>query len=211
MKVVIGPYKSWIGPYQIADAIIFWQDKYSDDCKWADRAHRLGHWLASDKAGNNSLLTKVCLWIESKRKRQIYVRIDNYDVWNMDNTLAHIILPMLKRLKEVKHGGPKVNDFDCPQHLWANSEPSKDGGVDVDANWFARWDYVLDEMIWAFEQEVNPDASDSFFDHSEVDEKAELNDQLKQMKYDVEGHRAFEHRKDMAFRLFGKYYQALWD
>lgn len=210
MKVIIGPYKSWIGPYQIADAIFWWQDKYSDECKWADRAHRFGRWLSEDKHGNDSYLTKLCQWIESKRHRQIYVRIDNYDVWNMDNTLAHIILPMLKKLKECKHGAPKVDDFDCPQHLWAvNAEPNDDDHAD--SNWFKRWDYVLDEMIWAFEQEVDDDAEAKFFDHGDVDNKADINTQVNQIKYDIEGHRAWQHRKDMALRLFGKYYQALWD
>jgi hypothetical protein len=29
-------------------------------------------------------------------ERKIDVRIDKYDTWNMDSTLAYIILPMLK-------------------------------------------------------------------------------------------------------------------
>lgn len=206
MKVVIGPYINWIGPYQIAEKILFWMDKYEDD-----RVHNLGTWLAEDKDGNDSWLTRVCQWIYSKRRRQVYVRIDNYDVWNMDNTLAHIILPMLKRLKQVKHGAPKVDDFDCPQHLWSSNAKPRENEYDIDEHWFARWDYVLDEMIWAFSQEIDDNDTEKFFDHTKVDEKADLMDQVGQITIDHDGLNHHEHRKAMAFRLFGKYYQALWD
>jgi hypothetical protein len=37
------------------------------------------------------------------RKRKIKVRIDDYDAWNADNTLAHIILPLLKVVREGKY------------------------------------------------------------------------------------------------------------
>lgn len=211
MKVVIGPYKNWIGPYQIADAIFFWQDKHSDTCPWADRAHRFGTWLAENRDGSDSWLTKVCNWIYSKRERQVYVRIDNYDVWNMDHTLALIALPMLKRLKQVKHGAPKVDDFDCPQHLWSTNAPPKENEWDLDEHWFARWDYVLDEIIWAFEQEVDDSDTDKFYDHSQVDERAGLEEQISKIKVDTDGLNHHEHRKQMGFKLFGKYYQALWD
>lgn len=211
MKVVIGPYKSWIGPYQIADAIFWWQDKYGENCPWADRAHRFGTWLATNKDGGDSWLTKVCQWIHSKRQRQVYVRIDNYDVWNMDNTLALIALPMLKRLKEVKHGAPHVDDSDVPQHLQSTSAPPVENVWDIDDNHFQRWEYVLDEMIWAFSQELDESATDKFYDHSGVDEHADLNTQVEQLKCDREGLEAHEQRKQRGFELFGKYYQALWD
>ena len=211
MKVVIGPYLNWWGPYQIADAIFFWQDKYSDTCPWAERAHRFGEWLATNRDGSDSWLTKFCQWIHSKRQRQVYVRIDNYDVWNMDNTLALIALPMLKKLKACKHGAPKVDDFDCPQHLWSTNAKPRENEWDLDEHWFARWDYVLDEIIWAFEQEVDENSSDQFYDHTGVDDRADLNTQIQQIKCDHDGLNHYEHRKQMGFKLFGKYYQALWD
>ena len=30
MKVYIGPYTNWVGPYQIAEKILFWMDRYED-------------------------------------------------------------------------------------------------------------------------------------------------------------------------------------
>jgi hypothetical protein len=213
MKVVIGPYKSWIGPYQIADAVFFWQEKYNDDCKWADRAHRLGNWLSQNKDGSDSTLLKVCQWIESKRKRRVYVRIDKYDTWSMDNTLSLIILPMLKQLKATKHGAPGVDDEDVPSPLRSTAPGARDrceNDWDTDEHFFTRWDYVLDEMIWAFEQQRD-DADAEFYDHGEDVAGEDLMARIGRMKVDDAGLKDWQARKVNGYRLFGKYYEALWD
>jgi len=49
--------------------------------------------------------------------RVIDVHIDEFDTWSMDDTLSHIILPMLKQLKETKHGAPNVDKEDVPSEL----------------------------------------------------------------------------------------------
>jgi hypothetical protein len=213
MKVVIGPYKNWIGPYQIADAIFFWQDKYNDDCVWADRAHKFGTWLSENKDGNDSTLLKICQWIESKRRRQVYVRIDKYDTWSMDHTLAYIILPMLKQLKATKHGAPNVDDSDVPVPLQSTAPGARDRCEeewDLDEHYFTRWDYVLDEMIWAFEQQDN-DGDSQFIDHGTEVPGETFEDSMNRIKIDYDGLRAYNARKANGFRLFGKYYEALWD
>lgn len=214
MKVIIGPYKRWIGPYQIADMVFFWQDKYNDECKWAQRAHRFGHWLSENADGSDSWLTKACQWIESKRDRKIYVRIDHYDTWSMDHTLAYIILPMLKQLLATKQGAPKVDDADVPGPLRSTAPGARDRceeDWDTDEHWFARWDYVLNEMIWAFEQQVTDTSDDQFYDHGEPVPGESLSDSIKRLKVDNEGLKAWNARKANGFRLFGKYYEALWD
>ena len=214
MKVIIGPYKSWIGPYQIAEALAFWSPKVKDECgikRHKDWVHNFGTWLAEKKDGSDSWLTKLCLWIDKRRVRQVYVRIDKFDTWSMDHTLAHLILPMLKQLQATKHGSPHVDDFDCPQHLWSTHAKPKENEWDTDEFWHLRWEHVLNEMIWAFEQHLDDSAQDQFFDNSNVDPKAELNQQIKQTKHDQEGYNHWQHRKQQGFKLFGKYYQALWD
>jgi len=213
MKVVIGPYKSWIGPYQIADAVFFWQEKHSDTCKWADRAHRFGHWLSENSDGSDSVLLKVCQWIESKRNRQVYVRIDQYDTWSMDHTLAYIILPMLKQLKATKHGSPNVDDSDVPSPLRSTAPGARDrceNDWDTDEYFHERWNYILDEMIWAFEQQDN-DGDSQFYDHGEDIAGEELMTRIGRMKVDDAGLKTYHERKANGFRLFGKYYEALWD
>jgi len=213
MKVYIGPYKYWIGPYQIAEALCFWAPKVTDEHGFKskpDWVHDFGTWLGENKDGSDSWLTKLCLWIESKRERTVKIRIDKYDTWNMESTLALIVLPMLKQSKETKHGSPNTDDEDVPEHL-RSINSKKENEYDTDENHFARWDWILNEMIWAFEQNVDHNSEDQFFDHSAVDEKAGISEQIGKIKIDHAGLDAHSERKANGFRLFGKYYSGLWD
>ena len=139
--------------------------------------------------------------------RKVDIRIDYWDTWNMDHTLTMIIAPMLKQLKATTHGAPLVDNEDVPEHLRSTGETSSDDHIDD--NHFARWDWVLDEMIWTFEAILEGESK--FYDHSEVDDNASLRDQLNQMKVDTEGLQANEERITNGLRLFGKYYRSLWD
>jgi hypothetical protein len=38
-----------------------------------------------------------------------------------------------------------------------------------------------------------------------------MSEGVSKVKYDCEGHKAWQARKANGFRLFGKYYEALWD
>ena len=211
MKVIIGPYKSWFGPYQLADALIFWQ-KDSDDCVWANRAQKLGDFFAHGFSGENheTWFYKLCNWIDKRRSRHIYVRIDKWDTWSMDHTLAHIILPMLKQLNATKHGAPLIDDSDVPVELQSISAEPKQDENDVDSNHFKRWDWVLGEMIWAFEQQVKDDDTDEFYTHP-TERFSSLQEMIDNIKVDRTGLEQHQARKANGFRLFGKYYQALWD
>ena len=201
MKVYIGPYKNWIGPYQLADMIPFINEATS---------FRIGTWLA------NTWVNDVCEWIHSKQQRKVKIRIDKYDTWSMDNTLALIILPMLKQLKATKHGSQIVEDEDLPVHM-------RYGDPDECDNWVHyRWEWVLNEMIWAFEQELNEDW-EAQFTHGKpvyVDEEVEHENDgtcytFKQTNPDYwvdrEGIKAYNDRINNGMRLFGKYYRGLWD
>lgn len=196
MRVNIGPYKNWIGPYQIAEKILFWVDKYDDD---DDRVYRFGAWLATNRKGEDSLLTCLCKYIDSKRcHRKIKVRIDNFDSWGADHTLSLIIHPMLVQLKETKHGAPDTDDEDVPVELRSTSVPPKEDVYDTDANHFLRWDYILDQMIWSFEQ---------IRDENDTEDVLFYTDGL----YDPAKSKVYEDKIKNGLRLFGKYYRALWD
>ena len=82
------------------------------------------------------------------------IQIDHYDTWSMDYTLAPIILPMLKQLKETKHGAPNVDMNDVPKELRCNDINAKEYWTSgkTDEKFFDRWDWIMGEMIWAFEQ-----------------------------------------------------------
>lgn len=215
MKVKIGPYINWVGPYQIAKAVFFWCENYPEDAlenRWDYRMmDKFGDWLAKDAAtGGDSRLTKFCNWVHEKRTRQIDIKIDNYDVWSADHTLALIILPLLKKLKEVKHGSGQIDPADVPDHLWPTVVPGPTNNYEDDTI-HARFDWFLDELIWTFEQMVAEDDEGQFHDHSQVDNSLPLNKQIGQIKTDRDGLEAHQERKANGLRLFGKYFQTLWD
>lgn len=230
MKVYIGPYRKWWGPYQIAELLCFWakdvEDEYGIKSK-PDWVHDFGSWLA------DTWLMDACQWIEDRKKRKVKIRIDRYDTWSMDHTLSLIILPMLKQLKATKHGSPFVADEDVPEHLRSTSakplteEELNCGGTDE--FWHDRWDYVMDEMIWAFETSLDDSWEDQFYsgEHDIIDVPVDENgnevpaDEAKffemkkgpndTFKIDMEARQVFSDRIANGHRLMGKYWQGLWD
>jgi hypothetical protein len=146
-------------------------------------------------------------------KRDEDIVIHPYDTWSMDHTLALIIVPMLKQLKETKHGAPNVDASDVPMRLKPKQMDIvryRENG-ETDENWFKRWDYVLDEMIWAFEQIADDDNDGKFYDHSECDPNEDIVESAKKLKVDREGLDEHHKRINNGTRLFGKYYRSLWD
>ena len=210
MKVYINKYKyHWISPYTILKFVCFWEK--NDDIfynhknepnppyeKWVDRLQPICEGIQA-----------VLDFINPKIN---YVKIDKWDTWSMDYTLSHIIVPMLKQLQETKHGAPCVDDEDVPVELRSTSAPAKENDYDIDDNHFKRWDWVLNEMIWAFEQNLDTKSEEKFFDHSDVEKiNHDFLGQLEKIKIDHVGLDAHQERKSNGFRLFGKYYQGLWD
>src|SRR6056300_660614 len=188
MKIKIGPYENYFGPYQLAEKLMFWVPKEKDEYgipRTADRVHNFGEWLAhgsiepEPKVGDiqkwgdrpHTWLYKFLSWIHSRQERTIKVHIDRWDTWSMDHTLALIVLPMLKQLKETKHGGPMVDVEDVPKELRPTKKEqaayNKDGTTDD--KFFERWDWVLNEMIFAFETKVDDGRWEDQFETGESD------------------------------------------
>lgn len=194
MKVNIGPYTKWVGPYQIADKLKFFgfSEEYCD---------KVGDLLSK------TYLKNICEWIESKKRRKIKVKIHDYDVWSLDSTLALIILPALKKLKELKHGVPFIDDEDVPEDL---------KGED---NHFKKWDYIINEMIFSFESKFDnwqdkfiSGNRDFYFEKIRNTDYSEIKLGPKDTyKIDLEGIKEYQKRITKGFKLFGKYYEALWD
>jgi hypothetical protein len=202
VKVYLSKYRyHWISPYTVLEKVFFWREIEYDEPvidKWSDR------------------LTPICQGIQKVldfiHPKINYVKIDRWDTWSMDYSLSHIIVPMLKQLKETKHGAPFVDDEDVPEELKSTSAPPKENDYETDENHFKRWDWALDEMIWAFEQNLDTNSEEKFFDHAEWDEKEkDFGKNLHKIKIDQPGLKAHQDRKANGFRLFGKYYQGLWD
>jgi hypothetical protein len=120
-----------------------------------------------------------------ERNQRVDVLVEPHDVWSLDWTLAQIIHPGLIMLKQKKNGAPWVDPMDVPEELRPTPEELANYEEDArtDELWFDRFDYILDEMIWAFDL----------------------------IKHDVNIHSKLEaERINNALRLFGKYYQSLW-
>jgi hypothetical protein len=215
MKIYMNGYPNhWLSPYTIIDYVFFWTDwskcsrnKYAiADKDWVDHPA----WV--EKAVK--VLEPFCKVLQKVREviqPQIrYVKIDRYDTWSMDHTLAHIIHPMLLQLQKDKHGAPYTDDKDVPKELRSTSAKPKKERYDTDEFHFARWDYILSEMIWAFEQELKDDDENQFFDHT-GGLGLPFEEALGKIKVDKVGLAAHQKRKANGFRLFGRYYQNLWD
>lgn len=245
MKVYISKYRDhWISPYTMLDYAFFWTD-WSKCARWKlsrtleDEAATLKgeksryverpEW-AEKWSDRLTPISRAIQWIGERIYPRIeYVKIDSWDTWSMDHTLGHIALPMLRQLKATKHGAPFVDDEDVPEHLRSTAAPPKENEYDTDANHFLRWDWVMDEMIFAFEHRLDDSWEDAFregeIDMIWVPVDAAGNQVPKgEHKYyrmehgpkdtykcDYEGMKVVQNRIDNGFRLFGKYYQALWD
>lgn len=84
-----------------------------------------------------------------KDAKNVEVRVDYFDLWSLDQTLAIIILPCLKKFKD--------NVQSYPPHIS-----------------FDEWKTIIQKMITAFELIVN----DDYYDCS-IDNKKVINEGLK--------------------------------
>ena len=213
MKVYISKYRNhWLSPYVILEKVFFWREiDYEEPIieKWSDR-------LNPFCVGLNKFLNFVYPKVN-------YIKIDYWDTWSMDHTLSLIAVPMLIQLKEAKQGAPFVDDEDVPEELKSTSAPPKQNEYDTDDNHFKRWEYVMGEMIFAHQSKLDDDWQSQFYTgvsdyiHEKVpDEKHGTLYEVKEgpnhtQKVDWDGMKAYQARIQNGFRLFGKYYEGLWD
>lgn len=227
MKIKIGPYTSdllpvrrWEKNYEMWRSDSYYLDE--DDYTWYDKII-MGFF---DKLSD--LVRPINRW-SNNRDRKVKIHVDNYDVWAADHTLAMIIAPTLKKLKEAQHGYPHVDNEDVPEEIRnkKGDEYRLDGTIDLD--WEARWHWVLDEMIWTFEQYSDPsDGTEQFYHNVDqldmVFTPLEDNPKLSSLDFnyqkdpskpaywrDDEGLKKHNERKKNGLRLFAKYYDSLWD
>lgn len=223
MKVYKNRYRDhWISPYTILKTVCFWEPDedvfYNHENKPNAPYQR---WI--------KVLTPICRAVQrvldTVHPKIDYVHIDPWDTWSMDHTLADIILPMLRQLQASKHGAPYVDDRDVPKELRSTSAPPKANEWDTDDNHFRRWDWVLNEMIWAFEHKVD-DSWEAEFVSGEFDRRSVVSERDENgkpimytwepgpnhtYKYDYKSAKKVYDRMQRGFELFGKYYQNLWD
>lgn len=170
MKVkIVKPRDYWIGPYTFLKKITF--GLYYPSDKIADKLEPV-----------SLFIQKVCKFLGPKDK----IVIHGHDLWNLDYTLAKIILPSLKFLKANKGGSPWVDDEDVPKEIRSTQDLTPRKTWDTDKFFHGRWNYIIDEMIFAFENILS--------DKSEFDLTKEDQERVRE-----------------GLKLFGKYYQCLWN
>lgn len=147
MKVNIGKHKRYFGPYQLARVIVFWQkvDLHNDRDRLIDHV--------AEFLSNITWLCDFFDWIHSNRKRKEIVKIDEYDTWNLDITLAIVILPSLKKFREDVQSYP----------TFKNEEDIEDG--------FAHWLSIIDKMIFSFEHVIDSEWENDYFKEGRMDKE----------------------------------------
>ena len=241
MKVYISNYRHhWYSPYKILEYTFFWtdwsrcgrwnltqtlEDEKREKSQWVDHPEWVDRW-----ADRIEPMSRAIQWVLDKIHPPVnYIKIDRWDTWSMDSTLAQIVLPMLRQLQDTKHGAPFVDDADVPEHLRSTAAPPRENEWDTDDNHFLRWDWAIGEMIFAFEKKNQDDWASEFHsgDHDilwvpvdkDGNEVAKGEHKYMEMRsgpkdtheIDMDGMKAVQDRISNGFRLFGKYYEALWD
>ena len=223
MKAYISKYRyHWISPYHILEKVCFWE---KDNDVFYNHEEKPGN--KYDKWVNrlNPICKALHKFLDFVHPKIDYVKVDRWDTWSMDHTLGMIALPMLKQLQTSKHGAPNVDDEDVPDELKSTSAPPKENEWDTDENWHKRWDWVMNEMIFAFEHHLDTKWEEAYSKGkwSTRSEACKWDENKKpkmfKMVYnddhthetDYEALKVVHERIGNGFKLFGKYYRNLWD
>lgn len=222
MKIYTSKYRDhWISPYTILKAVCFWE---KDDSVFYNHEDVPGHKYDKWVEFLNPICGAIRKVLDFIHPEINYVKIDYWDTWSMDTTLAPIILPMLKQLRDTKHGYGMIADEDVPNHLQSiHALPKTEWEWDGNAE--ARYDWVLNEMIFAFECLVDDSWENAFrsgeFDHKTVACKWDENGKPTLYTWvegpnhtyqcDYDGIKKVNERIDNGLKLFGKYFRTLWD
>lgn len=120
---------------------------------------------------------------DSDEERVVNIKVDGYDTWSLDHTLALIIHPCLVQFREKMSGYWNPDKDDLPDHI----DDFDEYGYTIKGT-----EWIVDELIWTFWAVSNY-------------EKGHLD--ISWIKKDDPDRIRF----DNGLRLFGKYYMHLWN
>ncbi len=194
MKIYIGKYVSYINSYTISDKLKFFGLSEK-------KCYEVGNWL------NNTWVKPFLNWIYDKKKRVVYTKIDDYDVWNLDNTLAQVILPALKEYRKITFAIP--SNIHDTAGLPYPTETDEEYEIAL-----KKWHETLDKMIWSFEQ-ITSDYEQQFYSvEGEIADPIFKDGQLNwktKPTIDFDALKHHDKKIQEGLDLFGKYYRNLWD
>ncbi len=161
------------------------------------------------------------------RFRKLNIRVDNWDTYSLDHTLALIILPSLIQLKNQMYGIP--NEFysgsdSSSQYAFDFYIEGDNAACDLGV---ASWNATLDKMIWSFQQISLEDYEDKYYhgtpeidwkplekDHPNYDPTQEFVEMIDKNPdehwYDYVGNQLHDERIQEGVDLFAKYFRSLW-
>ena len=147
--------------------------------------------------------------------RKNHVVCSERDAWNADWTIAQMVLPLLLQVKKDKQGAPFVDDVYVTEELRSTACAPKENKWDTDENWFKRWDWVLDEIIFAMQEVANDceNEPDMFEKVREIDPKTmtgELDTGLEIIPRMEALNKAYHARIQNGLMLFGVFFTSLW-
>jgi len=232
MRAKIGKFVNWVGPYQIAEYLCFWAKKETDEFgnqQPPDWVHEFGEFLAHGRlkpdgrrdTEHETWLYRLCNWIYSKKNRKIKIKVDPWDHWNADQTIAMLAVPILEDLLLHKHGAAPVADEDVPAGLGLRASEAlqqADENDQTDSNFFIRYEWMLGEVIWALRQIADGDWEEQYYS-GKIDMKLvpEDNGLLRQVVLDrkdfvvdYEGMQRHSDRINRGLMYFGKYFRSFW-
>lgn len=153
---------------------------------------------------------------EGDEEREVDIQIDRHDLHDLSSTIATLVAPLLKEFKKDLTGAAFVDNEDVPEKLRASPEEVEaQNHGDLDPLFFDRWGWVLDEMEWTFSTLARDWEIDFYHDGliegmNQIPESS-LIPGTGDFSVDEEGIKATKERIDNGLRLFGKYFQGLWD
>lgn len=196
MKIYFGKYKSGVTPWSISKSLLFFLPEksqlvenlgdilaYGKIIKDEDIPNEVNDLICYYKGQRHkTILFKLLDKLNETRlfKRTEYIKVDDYDVWNMNETLISIIRPLLNEYVKQKNGSPTSTNDDVPEHL------KNTGDLYNDTTVHERWDYIVSEMVYSFSEKTIDEYYDDLLSEQDV----------KRMK---NGH-----------ILFGKYLTSMW-
>ena len=143
---------------------------------------------------------KVILGKPGRKNSANTIIIDDFDIWNIDYTLARIIHPLLLHFRENMHGYPELfEEGMVTYHNWGRQLHFDFIDEDVERDYLLKkWQTIVDKMCRAFgmivEKEKWEDTWVNLSYHEHKIEEAKFYDAV-----------------DEGLALFAKYYHCLWD
>lgn len=179
-----------------------------------------------NKLKGRNMEVKIKRW-KTNTKQEPYRRgstkkceviLDKEDTWNMDFTVATIVAPLIKQLRETTHSYAAIDKEDVPQELHQTYGTQ---GEHTEKYSVQAYEWVLNEIEWAMNEISNENKNEpKMYKHvgdiefGDIDEATGLGE-IKSLGVEripemEEPNRQYHKRIQQGCVLFGKYFQNLW-